>query len=208
MKDHKRGRRRPRPGEGHGQPARRDPVLAALALAGTLLTVYLSWVALSGAAAAGCAVDSGCGIVQASRFSRFFGIPVALLGLAVYALLLLLGALRLRAHRRWRVALPLAGTALAISVYLTVQSVISIEALCPYCLASLALIAAIFGWLLYAARGPDVRAVRTGWLSQAAAGALLSVVILQLYYGGLIDPLAGPEDPQLAGLARLVRPGG
>ncbi|MBT8445668.1 MAG: vitamin K epoxide reductase family protein [Gammaproteobacteria bacterium] len=183
-------------------------MLALLALAGTLLTIYLSYIALSGSAAAGCTVDSGCGIVQASRFSRFFGIPVALCGLGVYAVLLGLGAARVRSHRRWRLALPLAGTALAISLYLTAQSIISIEALCPYCLASLALMAAIFAWLVRAAGVPEARSDRSGWLSQAAAGALLSVVVLHLYYSGMIDPLAGPEEPRLAGLAQHLADSG
>ena len=61
---------------------------AVLSLAGLGLATYLSVIHLSGADLA-CGVSGGCGAVTTSEYSRFLGMPVALLGVGGYAVLLL-----------------------------------------------------------------------------------------------------------------------
>ena len=57
---------------------------AVLSLAGLGLATYLSVIHLSGADLA-CGVSGGCGAVTTSEYSRFLGMPVALLGVGGYA---------------------------------------------------------------------------------------------------------------------------
>ena len=111
--------------------------MVALGALGLAIAGYLTWVHFSGALAL-CAGAGGCETVQASRFATVAGVPVALLGLALYLALLVLAA--------WRTArgpaapdgvrLALFGLALAgtlYSAYLTYLELFVIGALCPWC---------------------------------------------------------------------------
>src|SRR5260370_8636542 len=71
------------------------------------------------------------------------GVPTALWGAALYGAIGVLAALGL-GPRRWRWAFHLAAAGVGVSVYLTALSVLIVHATCAYCLASTALMLAIF----------------------------------------------------------------
>lgn len=118
----------------------------ALSLAGLALATYLSVTYLSGADLA-CGVGGGCGAVTTSEYSRFLGIPVALLGVAGYAALLLgslaaLGLPQPPALLRWGLA-GFACAGFAFSAYLTATQAFLIGSYCVYCLTSASLMTAL-----------------------------------------------------------------
>lgn len=175
--------------------------MLALALAGMVLTAYLSGVAWLGASLPYCGSGSSCDVVQSSRWSTLLGLPVAFWGFLTYGALALL-ALRTRSPaKRWRGLWLVSLAGLAVSLYLTAVSVFVLEAACAYCLASLALITAIFAVVAW--RGPpDRHAFRwREWLPGSAAAGVALVVLLHLHFSGAFDPAAGPEDPRLRALA-------
>jgi len=186
-------------------PARRarvlDPLLLALAGAGIVLTIYLTLTAWFGEQPAFCSPGSGCDLVQQSRWSTFLGLPMALWGLATYALLArFLWRLRTRPSA-WRPALWVALLGVAVSWYLTAISVLAIEATCAWCLVSFALMNALLV-LLLVRRPAHLPAHRWGAaLPAPAAFAVAAVLGLHLHFSGVFDPAAGPEDPYLAALA-------
>jgi uncharacterized membrane protein len=123
--------------------------MVGLALLGTGVAGYLSWVHLGGAPAL-CSGVGGCEQVQASRFAVVAGVPVALLGLALYLGLTALALWRARsgAATPAPVALALFGLALAgslYSAYLTYLELAIIGAICPWCVASAVLVTALCG---------------------------------------------------------------
>ena len=131
---------------------------AALSLAGLALATYLSVAHLSGADLA-CGAGGGCGAVTSSEYSRFLGIPVALLGVGGYAMLLLgsLAALGLGqppAMLRWGLA-GVAAFGFAFSAYLTSTQAFLISSYCVYCLTSAALMTALMLLTLTAAIRQD-----------------------------------------------------
>ena len=127
---------------------------AALSLTGLALATYLSVVHLSGADLA-CGASGGCGAVTTSEYSRFLGIPVAMLGVVGYAILLLgnlaaLGVAQPPAMLKWSVA-GIAGAGFAFSAYLTVTQAFLIGSYCIYCLTSASLMTALMALTLTAA---------------------------------------------------------
>jgi len=134
-------------------PRPRLDALLALSLAGVAIAAYLSWVALDPAAEAACSGVGDCQAVQGSEYADVAGIPVAVLGLAMYGALAALCALRRLGPWRadaagepavlgvWCFALALAGT--AFSAYLTYLELFVIEAICIWCVASALVVTAI-----------------------------------------------------------------
>jgi len=177
---------------------RTDLALRVLTLGGLLLTAWLTWVAVSGGSVALCAEGSGCELVQGSRWSRFLGLPIAAWGLLLYALLAWTAWRRAPRLLRWRRLWRLAFIGLAVSVYLTVAGLAALQAVCGWCLASLAIMAAVFG-LVHASR-PDA-APGTPWSTWWLGNGLLALgllVGLQLSALGLLERR---EEPRLRALA-------
>ncbi len=178
-----------------------DNWLLGLALAGIVLTAYLTFVAWSGEHPAYCGAESDCGLVQQSRWSTLLGIPIALWGLFTYALLArLVWRLRTRPSS-WRMALTIAIVGAAVSWYLTSVSVFVIEAVCVYCLASFGLINALLVLLLVRrpTHMPEHEWAKS--LPGPLGSAVVVVFALFLNFSGLFDPAAGPEKPYLKALA-------
>ena len=173
-----------------------DMVILGLAGIGILLTMYLTYVAWFEAHPAFCSEGSGCDLVQASRWSMFLGLPMAFWGLLTYVMLAYVIWRAKRKPGSWTMVLFVAVCGFAISAYLTIVSVMEIEATCPYCLASFAMITSIM--ILTLVRQPP------NWstsLKEALVIAVLLVGGLHLHFSGAFDAAAGPEDPQLQGLA-------
>lgn len=173
-----------------------DMSLLFLAGIGVLLTAYLTYVAWFEAHPAFCSEGSGCDLVQASRWATFLGMPMAFWGLLTYVMLAWLIWRAKRKPASWTMVLFVAVSGFAISAYLTVVSVLEIEATCPYCLASFGIITTLM--ILTLVRQPP------NWstsLKEALVIAVLLIGGLHLHYSGVFDAAAGPEDPQLQALA-------
>ena len=185
-----------------------DNWIVGLAGLGVLLTGYLTLVAWLGEHPAYCGADSECDLVQSSRWSTLLGMPIALWGLATYALLAGL-AWRLRSRpSAWRATLLVAGVGAGVSWYLTLVSVFQIEATCGYCLASFVLANVLL--VLVLLRRP-ARMPEHAWRKALPlpVGAVVVVVLgLQLHFSGVFDPAAGPEDPHLKALATHLHDSG
>ena len=185
-----------------------DNALLVLALAGVALTTYLTLTAWFGARPAYCGADSGCDLVQSSRWSVFLGLPMSLWGLLTYAILArYLWRLRSRASA-WRTALLIALVGAGVSWFLTLVSVYEIDATCPWCLASFAIMNAIL--VLRLIRRPaHLPEHAWGKALPVPVGIAAAVVLgLHLHFSGLFDPAAGPEDPYLKGLAMHLEESG
>ena len=178
-----------------------DNVLFALAIAGIALTAYLTYTAWFGEHPAFCGADSGCDLVQSSRWSKLLGMPMSLWGLLTYAVLAR-SLWRLRSRpSAWRFAMMVAFVGAGVSWFLTTVSILQIEATCMYCLASFAIINVLL--LLLLLRRPAHLAEHQWSKALPAPLAVMAAVVLglQLHFSGLFDPAAGPEDPWLKGLA-------
>jgi uncharacterized membrane protein len=119
----------------------------ALALAGIGVAAYLTFASYDDASLV-CGLGD-CHAVQASRYAKVAGVPVALLGLGMYGAVVALGLVRWRrpaaaeAATIAAFALALAGTLYA--AYLTYLELAVIDAVCQWCVVSAGL---TFGLLL------------------------------------------------------------
>ncbi len=121
-------------------------LLAALSVAGFLISPYLTWSYLWGVVPACVGDSSSCETVQTSRYSAILGVPVAALGLAGYAGLLSSALLKGEGGVFFGLFVALVGV--LFSGYLTWLELLVIRAFCQWCVASAVLMA---GSLLLAA---------------------------------------------------------
>lgn len=180
------------------EAAPRDWPQAAIAVAGMVLTAVLLWGAQARSGLPYCAAGSGCDVVQGSAWSRLLGLPLALWGFAVYAVLAglaLSGGARLR---RWRASALLSSAGFATSVYLTIVSLTLIDAWCGYCLVSLGLFGVAVVLAAWRRPAGALRA-RRPFLAGAGAAVALALVMHASALGWLDG--SGPADPQLVALA-------
>ena len=121
-------------------------LLAALAIAGLGIAVYLTIVHYQGGDPVCLAGGGGCAKVQDSDYADLLGVPVPLIGIGGYLTLLAAAALPGDRGRFLGVFAGLVGV--GFSIYLTYLEIFEIEAICHWCVASavvmtLALIAAL-----------------------------------------------------------------
>jgi uncharacterized membrane protein len=121
---------------------------AFLSLAGLLISGYLYLYKIGAIGSLACGTG-GCETVQLSSWSRFAGVEVSLIGVLGYATLLGLSLASVQAgpgNARWPVrALELAaGIGVIFTAYLTYLELFVIHAICRWCVASGAIILAIF----------------------------------------------------------------
>lgn len=113
-------------------------VSAGLALVGVGVSIYLTYVHFDKGALV-CGLGD-CSTVQASQFATIAGVPIAILGLAQFVALLMLGVGRVRLPQRAELFTYLAfGIALAgtlYSAYLTYLEIAVIRAICQWCVVS------------------------------------------------------------------------
>jgi uncharacterized membrane protein len=122
-------------------------VIAALALAGLLVSLYLLLHQLGLVGQLACGTGA-CEQVQASRFAWFLGVPVAAIGLGGYLAILAVALAGLQARwtgsagpTRLLVALSLVGV--VFTLYLKYLELFRIHAICRWCVVSAAVIVAI-----------------------------------------------------------------
>ncbi len=128
-------------------------LLPVLSVVGLGTTGYLTYVRLIHADPA-CSLVRGCETVASSPYASIGAIPVATLGFALYASILVLGVLVLRgpfAFRPWALlgifGLTLFGT--LYSGYLTYIELFVLQAICQWCLTSAAVVTVMFGLSLF-----------------------------------------------------------
>jgi uncharacterized membrane protein len=123
--------------------------IAFLAFLGLLDAAYLTLAAYTHTAL-NCTISglSGCNIVAQSEYSRMFGVPLALYGVAFY-LLILAAAWYVRVShvsRGYLVLFLLACVGMISSCYFMYLQLFVINALCVYCIGSFVISALV--WLL------------------------------------------------------------
>ncbi len=175
-----------------------DWTIVYLALAGLLVTGYLTFASLFGAAPVGCGEGSACDLVQQSRWSILLGLPIALWGFGLYLVIGLIAGLGRARLKRWQTLWTLSFFGVILSVYLTVVGWVELRALCIWCLASLAIISAMFGVLTFRRPESAPGMPWAGWLM--GKGAMVAVLMVGLHgiYAGWFEPSA---DPRLQALA-------
>ena len=210
MARHKRKRSIQQAGKASASPSAAEGLapdlpIAALAVLGMLVTGYLTLVAWTRVDPALCTPGAGCDVIQSSVWSTLLGMPMALWGFGAYALVAALAlAPRTTRVRRWRHLWRVSLFGLAVSLYLTAVGVLVLDAVCAWCLLSLATMAAIFIVLNLRrpAAAPGTR--WSSWLLGNGLVALVLVAVLQVYQAGV--PLQRPEDPRVVALlAHLER---
>lgn len=126
---------------------RRMRGIVLISLIGLFVAVYLLLYQMGFYGALLCGAGS-CEVVQASKYARFLGLPVPLLGTLWYAGVLVLAFLALGpASGRRRVEMLLALVAiggLLFSMYLTGIELLVLHAVCMWCVVSAVLTVAIF----------------------------------------------------------------
>jgi uncharacterized membrane protein len=187
--------------------ARPEWVVALLAAAGVVLSLYLTITKLTGSAAAFCEAGTGCDIVQASRWSTFLGVPTSAWGAVLYAALAVLAFMGLT-PRRWIWAFVLATAATAFSAYLTWISVFVLRAACPWCLsvATIALVTLVV--LLLRRPDPGGRRSPTRASRLALIGAVTAVVTIVFAAGVYVMEPTGGSDYATALARHLTSTGG
>ncbi|MBM4264134.1 MAG: vitamin K epoxide reductase family protein [Deltaproteobacteria bacterium] len=171
-----------------------------LACVGMALSAYLTYSAWQEKLVAFCTAGSDCDVVLNSEWSRLFGIPTSLWGFLTYALIAAV-AWNKRTQSQWQISWALAFFGLLFSLYLTFISFFQLRAACPYCLASLGLMAAIF--VVVTMQKPErMRDSSWGpWLGKTAGVALVAIVALHLHFAGYWGKAPTIEDPWIRGLA-------
>lgn len=124
------------------------------------ITSYLSYEKISGGEPA-CVIGGGCATVQNSPYAELAGIPLSYLGVVTY--LILLASAFIPGFPGRLVAFILALCGVAFSVWLLYAELFLIEAICPYCVASLIVMLASLGIAI-------TRLVRAGDLRDDPAG--------------------------------------
>ena len=114
--------------------------LAGLAVAGFLISAYLTWTYLNAAVPVCVGGSGGCETVQTSRYSEILGIPVAALGLFAYAVMLVCAVLRGDGAAVSGLFVALVGV--LFSAYLTYLELFVLRAICQWCVASAVLVVA------------------------------------------------------------------
>ena len=139
-----------------GDPRGLRAVLAVLAVAGFLISAYLTWTYMNGAAPVCVGGSGGCETIQTSRYSEILGVPVAALGLFAYATMLVCAVLRGEKGALSGAFVALVGV--LFSAYLSYLELFVLRAICQWCVASALLVVAylVLGTLRLRNTGSDV----------------------------------------------------
>ena len=125
-------------------------IFLATAFFGFLDATYLTISNVSGTSL-GCTIFKGCDIVTTSKYSTFFGLPVASFGIIYYLGIFLgtIAAIDMRNARLLRAITYSTAAGLAASLYFLYLQLFVIHALCQYCILSLVACVVLFGSSFY-----------------------------------------------------------
>ena len=108
-------------------------VAIVLAAIGLCVAAYLTYIHYEGIKPV-CGLGGNCEKVQSSEWSKLAGVPVALLGLIAYAAIL--ATLFVEREEALVAGALFALAGFGFSAYLTYRELFSIDAICPWCVAS------------------------------------------------------------------------
>lgn len=177
--------------------------IVALAGLGMAVTAYLTGVAWWDASPAFCSAGSSCDVIAQSRWSEVLGVPLALWGFILYALMAFIAYRPTAPIKRWKRLWSVSLIGLVLSLYLTVVGIVALDAVCIWCLVSLATLAAIFAVnaIMRPAEAPE--GPWWQWWLNSAVAALVAIVVLHLYYNS--DLLTPPADQRLTSLVEHLK---
>ena len=124
----------------------------AFGLLGICVATYLTYHHYSGTPTS-CLVSGGCEAVQTSQWSKFLGIPVALIGLGGY--IGIIASLLVQGENGRLLTCLLCWVGLAFSLYLTYHELFSVQRICQWCVGSqiiILLLAGLSSWRLVSDR--------------------------------------------------------
>lgn len=107
--------------------------IVILSIIGIGIAGYLTYVHYEGLKVL-CLSSGGCETVQASRYAKLDGVPVALLGLIGYVGIL--GSLAVRGEFGRIAGFAIALIGFGFSLYLTYRELFTIKAICQWCVSS------------------------------------------------------------------------
>lgn len=119
-------------------------LIKLLAFVGLIISAYLSFKNLGGSDLNFCITGKECDLVNNSIYSRIFGIPVSVIGLAGYILILIVSFYSFTKRKKWNLLYYFTVIGTSFSLYLTYVEVFKIKAICSFCVASLIIILTIF----------------------------------------------------------------
>lgn len=173
--------------------------LLSLALLGMVVAGYLTATAWIGHTVAGCSAGGGCDQVLSSPWAKFLGLPTAFWGFLLYLGLAGIAWIKDRVIH-WKLACLVSLFGVLYSASLTTVSLVRLKAACPYCLASAAVMATIFGVVIYQ-RPKDLPDFSLrAWLLQTIAASLVLIAALHLYHAGVLGKAPVVEDPKVRAL--------
>lgn len=127
--------------------------MAAIALVGLLVSVYLTLFKLGYVGTIACGTG-GCETVQLGRWGTFLGLPVAAWGAGYYALILALSLVSIQPRFEHSRTIPLAlvaltGWGMLFTAWLTYLELFVIHAICRWCVGSAVMVVVLFAaaWL-------------------------------------------------------------
>ena len=195
------------------------PIIGAIAIAGAVLTAYLTITKLTGGGPV-CTAESagaGCGGVLNSDYATVFGLPLSLFGclayisMAAFALVPLAINPEKQKKRRQQLEnatwwLLLAGSiAMAVfSAYLMYILATELKTVCPYCIGSAAFSLSL---LILTIVGRDWEDIGQIFFTGAIVGLLTIVATLVIYSGINEDAIAEVVDAA-DGKIEIVKPRG
>jgi uncharacterized membrane protein len=190
------------------------PIIGAIAIAGAVLTAYLTITKLTGTGPV-CAADApgaGCGGVLDSDYATVFGLPLSLfgclayIGMAVFALVPL--AINSETQKKlkqqsenltWWLLLAGSIAMTVFSGYLMYILATELKTLCPFCLTSAGFALSL---LILTITGRDWEDLGQAFFTGAIVSLLTIVVTLGIYSGingdALADEIVDPQDGKIA----------
>ena len=128
-------------------------VLALAALAGVLLSLYLTLYKLGYIGTLACGTGS-CEEVQFSKWGTVLGLPVAAWGTGFYALVLVLALARLQerfddSRGLGLLLVAVTGWGVLFSAWLTYVELFMLHAICRWCVGSASITVLLFGLALW-----------------------------------------------------------
>ena len=188
------------------------PIIGAIAIAGAILTAYLTITKLTGGGPV-CtaeAAGAGCGGVLNSEYATVFGLPLSLFGCLAYISMAAFALVPLaispdRKKQKQQIEnitwwLLLAGSiAMAVfSAYLMYILATELKTVCPYCIGSAAFSLSL---LILTIVGRDWEDVGQILFAGAVVGLLTLVVTLGIYSGingnAIADEVVDPRDGKI-----------
>jgi uncharacterized membrane protein len=121
--------------------------IAILCILGIGDAGYLTYVHYEGLKVVCLSGGGGCETVQASKYAKIGGLPVAVLGLAGYVVIL--GSLAIKGELGRATGFALALVGFAFSMYLTYRELFTIHAICQWCVGSAVLMTLLTILTLY-----------------------------------------------------------